>query len=173
MRYLTKIWGKKGKNGVSAVGSLFSDKLLDLEAVELHPELELSGEQREQMQVQHKQSQQQVYLFVVTQLLATVALFVVLLVFDLVVAYSSLLGGLIATLANAWFAQKVFRLRPSVTADKMLAAFYVGEIYKIVLTCAMFIIVFVTVESINAAALLITYLFIHMTPAVQNVLTKD
>ena len=98
---------------------------------------------------------------------------VILLFFDRVVAYSSLIGGLIATLANAWFAIKVFRVKPTAAAETLLTTFYVGEIGKFVFTGAMFMIAFVMIKPISVVTLLLTYLFIHIIPAVQNVFAKD
>ncbi len=152
---------------------------------EKHSDLRPALQQQdlEQLKHKHQHSQQQAFRFILTQLLATLVLFAVLLLFSklhlfdpvvmYVVAYSSLIGGLIATLANAWFAIKVFLVKPTVTAEAMLTTFYVGEIYKFIFTGAMFVIVFVLIKPVSIVALLLTYLFIHITPAVQNVLTKD
>ena len=127
----------------------------------------------QQLEQQNQLSRQQVFRFILTQLLATIILSAVLLFFDRVVAYSSLIGGLIATLANTWFALKVFRIKPTVAAETLLTTFYVGEIYKFIFTGAMFMIAFVLIKPISVVALLVTYFFIHMTPAVVNVLAKD
>jgi len=125
------------------------------------------------LEQQHQRSRQQVFRFILTQLLVAIILSAILLFFDRIVAYSSLIGGLIATLANAWFAIKVFRVKPTVAAETLLTTFYVGEIYKFIFTGAMFIIAFVLIKPISVVALLVTYFFIHMTPAVVNVLAKD
>ncbi len=114
-------------------------------------------------------SRRQAFRFVLAQLLITFVLSAILLIYDCVVAYSSLAGGLIATLANAWFAIKVFRVSPTVVAETLLTTFYVGEIYKFVLTGALFIIAFVLIKPLSVVALLITYFIVHMTPAVLNV----
>ena len=116
-------------------------------------------------------SRQQVFRFITVQLLTTLVLSAILLIFNCVVAYSSLVGGLIATLANAWLAIKVFHLEPTVTAETLLTTFYVGEIYKFVFTGAMFIVAFILIKPINVVALLVAYLLIHLTPAVVNVLS--
>jgi len=97
----------------------------------------------------------------------------ILLFFDCVVAYSSLAGGLIATLASAWFAIKVFRVEPTVAVETLLTTFYVGEIYKFVFTGAMFVIAFVLIKPLSVVALLITYFIVHMTPAVLNVFDRS
>ena len=117
-------------------------------------------------------SRQQVFRFIKAQLLTTLVLSAILLIFGRVVAYSSLAGGLIATLANAWFAIKVFRVKSTVAADTLLTTFYVGEIYKFIFTGAMFVVAFVLIKPISVIALLVTYFLIHMTPAVVNVLSN-
>ncbi len=131
----------------------------------------------EQLKQQHQRSQQQAFRFILTQFLATIILFAILLLINpvvtYVVAYSSLIGGLIATLTNAWFAIKIFRVKPTVAAKTLQATFYVGEMYKIILTGSMFLMAFVLVEPLSAAALLLTYLLIHLAPAVQSAFTKD
>lgn len=76
-------------------------------------------------------------------------------------------------LANAWFALKVFRVEATVTAETLLTTFYVGEIYKFILTGAMFVIAFVLIKPLSVAALLITYFIVHMTPAVLNVFDRS
>jgi len=115
--------------------------------------------------------------FILAQIVATIALSSALLIYDFTVAYSAFAGGLIATLANTWFAVKVFRDRPiessSDTAETVLATFYVGEIYKFIFTGAMFIIAFVLIKPVSVVALLVTYFLIHMTPAVVNVFSRD
>jgi ATP synthase protein I len=115
---------------------------------------------------QHRQSKKQAIKYIKSQLLLTVVISVILLIFDGVKAYSALTGGLVATIANAWFAYKVFSVSPDSAAETMVASAYMGEIYKIILTGALFISAFVVIKPISAAALLITYFVIHMTPAV-------
>jgi len=122
---------------------------------------------------QNQASRQQALGFIITQLAATIVLFAVLLIFDFTIAYSSLTGGLIATLANAWFALKVFRSKPTVKPEILLTTFYVGEIYKFVFTGAMFVMAFVMIKPINVVALLVTYFLIHLTPALVNVFSKQ
>jgi ATP synthase protein I len=122
---------------------------------------------------QSEASHRQAFRFIITQLVATIVLSAVSLIFDFTIAYSSLTGGLIATLANAWFAIKVFRARPTVAPETLLTLFYVGEIYKFIFTGAMFVMAFVLIKPINVVALLVTYFLIHMTPAVMNALSRE
>jgi len=114
---------------------------------------------------QHQQSKRQAINYIKSQLVLTIVLSVPWLFFDVVKAYSALTGGLIATIASAWFAYKVFRVSPASAAETMLASAYVGEIYKIVLTGALFLCAFVLIRPVSAVVLLITYFVIHMTPA--------
>lgn len=119
---------------------------------------------------QHQQSKKQAIKYIKSQLVLTLAISMALLFLDVVKAYSALTGGLIATIASAWFAYKVFRVSPESAAQTILASAYMGEIYKIVLTGALFICAFVLIKPISAAVLLVTYFFIHMTPAVVSAL---
>ena len=117
------------------------------------------------LSTQHRQSKRQAIIYIKSQLILAIAISTILLFIDVVMAYSALTGGLIATIASAWFAYKVFRVSPDSAAQAMLASAYVGEIYKIILTGALFICAFVLIKPVSAAALLITYFVIHMTPA--------
>ena len=111
--------------------------------------------------------------FILAQLIATIVLSAALLIYDFTVAYSALAGGLIATLANGWFALKVFRVKSKETPEILLTTFYVGEIYKFILTGAMFVIVFVLIKPLNVAVLLGIYFLIHITPALVNAFDRE
>ena len=87
-------------------------------------------------------------------------------------AYSALTGGVIATLANAWFTLKVFGASYSDEPSVVLRTFYWGELNKILFTCAMFVAAFVLIKPVNAAALLAVYFFVHMTPAMISMLGR-
>jgi len=134
--------------------------------------LDLQDLERPGLERLNQASCRQAFRFILAQLLTTFVLSAILLFFDCVVAYSSLAGGLIATLANAWLAIKVFRVKPTVAAETLLTTFYVGEIYKFVFTGAMFVIAFVLIKPLSVVALLMTYFIVHMTPAVLNVFGK-
>jgi len=122
---------------------------------------------------QHRQSKKQAMSFIKSQLILTIAISSSLFFVDIVMAYSALTGGMIATIASAWFAYKVFRVSPDSAAQTMLASAYMGEIYKIILTGALFICAFVLIKPVNALALLITYFVIHMTPAMVSAFSKS
>ena len=80
---------------------------------------------------------------------------------------------MIATVSNAWFTYRVFRVSATSAVRAMLASVYVGEIYKILLTGALFICVFVLIEPIDAMALFATYFQGHMTPIRGNVFDNN
>lgn len=122
---------------------------------------------------QHQQSKKLAILYIKSQILLTAVISAVMLFFDEVMAYSALTGGLIATIATAWFAYKVFRVSPDSAAQSMLASAYMGEIYKIILTGALFLCAFVLIRPISAVALLITYFVIHMTPALVSTFSNS
>ena len=121
----------------------------------------------------HNQAQQAARRFILAQLITTIVLSVTLLIYDFTVAYSALAGGLIATLANAWFAIKVFRIKPEETPETVLAMFYIGETGKFVFTAAMFVIAFVLIKPLNVVVFLGIYFLIHITPAVVNFFSRD
>ena len=122
---------------------------------------------------QKKQAERLVRWFILTQLMTTLVLAAALLIYDYTVAYSALAGGMVATLANAWFAIKVFQVKSEDTPETVLTTFYVGEIYKFVFTGAMFVIAFVLIKPLSIVAFMGLYFLIHMTPAVVNVLAKE
>ena len=134
----------------------------------------------QQDQPEQKQKNQ-VLRFIKAQFVVTIILSAVWMIVDYTAAYSALAGGLIATVANAWFAIKVFRPRSkgksiessTETAETVLTTFYVGEIYKFIFTGAMFFMAFVLIKPISAIALLVTYFLIHLTPAVVNIFMQD
>ena len=126
---------------------------------------------RQNLERQNELSKKQALSYIKVQIALTAAT-ALLYFYDNVVAYSALAGGLIATTANAWFTYKVFRVGPASAAQAMLASVYVGEVYKIVLTSALFICAFLLIKPINAFALLISYFFIHISPIVVNLSGK-
>lgn len=131
--------------------------------------------QRDQLDLtkQHLQSKKQAIRYIQSQLVLTAAISLLMLFFDVVKAYSALTGGLIATIANAWFAYKVFRVSPDSAAETMLASVYMGEIYKIIMIGAMFICAFVLIKPVSAVVLLISFFVIYMTPALVSVLSDN
>jgi len=57
-------------------------------------------------------------------------------------ACSAILGGLVSTLPNAFFARKLFQYHGAQAARQIVNGFYKGEAMKIALSVAMFALVF-------------------------------
>ena len=91
---------------------------------------------------------------IVWQLLASLAVGVLgLAISGVTGGWSALLGGLICWLPSCWFAYRAFRYSGARAARLIVRSFYAGEAGKMFLTMAMFALVFVNLESVNALAL--------------------
>jgi ATP synthase protein I len=79
------------------------------------------------------------------------------------IAISVFMGGIICVLANLWLALVVFRPNLGAPLGKMLAAFYLGEIGKFVITALLFLIAFkkfaLFKDPLHALSLLLGYVF--------------
>lgn len=82
------------------------------------------------------------------------------LLFGMVAGYSGLLGGLIALLANVYFAFKAFRYYGARSARAIVQSFWAGEMGKQILAAALFALVFVGVKPLEPAALFAGYLLV-------------
>ena len=74
---------------------------------------------------------------------------------------SALLGGLIAWLPNTYFALRAFRYRGARAAQKIVRSFYAGAFGKMILTMAMFAIVFIKVKPLGALALFVGFAIVQ------------
>ena len=79
---------------------------------------------------------------VAAQFVASGVLSLLGLVFSSQVAIAILVGGVICSLANLWLAIVAFRPVLGKPPGEILAAFYVGEIGKFVVTALLFLVVF-------------------------------
>lgn len=70
---------------------------------------------------------------------------------------SALLGGLIAWLPNVYFALRAFRYRGARAAQRIVRSFYAGAFGKMILTMAMFAVVFIKVKPLGALALFVGF----------------
>jgi ATP synthase protein I len=131
------------------------------------------ADQKKQQQRQDLLSRKRARWYLKTQLVMTLIIPGALAMYDQVVAYSALAGGVIATIANAWFTYRVYRVSTENAARTILASIYIGEVYKIVLTAALFICAFVLIKPVNAFALLLTYFLVHTSPFVMNLFGRD
>lgn len=79
---------------------------------------------------------------VVAQGVFTGVLSVLTLAIHFQIATAILTGGMICTLANLWLAVVAFRPALGKPVGQMLAAFYLGEIGKLIIVAVLFLIVF-------------------------------
>ena len=121
----------------------------------------------------HKASTTQVRRILLVHLLASIIISTLLLVIDQVSFWSGLTGGLIATLANGYFAWKVFYKQLESKPEKILARYYGAEVGKIILTVMLFSAAILMIKPINIIALLGVYLFNTMIPWLVSYLYPD
>lgn len=94
-------------------------------------------------------------------------------VFGIVAGYSGLLGGLIALLANVYFAFKAFRYFGARSARAVVQSLWAGEMGKQILAAALFALVFVGVKPLDPIALFTGYLLVLGTGASALLLLKN
>lgn len=98
------------------------------------------------------------------QVALTLILSVGLMFFGVVVAYSALVGGAIATVANAYFAKRVFADYRAQKPGKLVAQIYSAEITKLILVGALFAAAVTWIEPLSAGALFSLFLIVHLIP---------
>lgn len=86
--------------------------------------------------------------------------------------YSTLLGGLIGFLPNLYFTYKAFRYFGARSVRAIVQSFWSGEMGKLILTAALFALVFAGVERLNVAALFVGYALVLGTSACALLLVK-
>lgn len=86
--------------------------------------------------------------------------------------YSSLLGGLIFIVPNAYFVHRMFRHQGARAAPMMVAEVFKGEAVKFSLTAVLFAAVFLLIEPVNVPALLFTFAVMVIAGAVVPWLVK-
>ena len=97
------------------------------------------------------------------QLIGTLIAAAALLVLDLVVSYSVLLGGMVCVIPNAFLIQR-FKSAANLERDKVYRRLIAGEVGKLLFTAGLFVLVFTTVEPLNVLAFfgaLISAQFVH------------
>jgi ATP synthase protein I len=107
------------------------------------------------------------------QLLVTLLVSGLLLIFDGVLAGSALAGGLIAILGHAYFAWKVFGRQQETRPEQILATYYRAEVGKIVLTVMLFTGAIVMIKPLSIVTLLGVYLINHMIPWLVSFFSGD
>jgi ATP synthase protein I len=115
----------------------------------------------------HLADKRQAYRTILVQLVATLtAALLLLVVAGGVFAYSGLAGGVIATLAIALFAYRIFVRYTAQEPGKLLARFYGAEILKLVLTGLLFAGVILWIKPLSVGALFGVFLLVQMMPIV-------
>lgn len=100
---------------------------------------------------------------VVIQLMLTVLVSLLFLVKNATGSLSALLGGLIFTIPNAYFAYKAFTYSGARAAPQIVKSFYMGESVKLILTAVLFTVVFVSVKPLDVLALFLTFFILLMS----------
>lgn len=96
--------------------------------------------------------------FVIQFVLCVIAALVILLVVDLVAAYSILLGGFISIVPNGYFAWKAFRFRGARNTPLIIKSFYAGETGKLIMTGILFALVFAGIRPLNELAVILSFI---------------
>ena len=119
-------------------------------------------------------SNKQIYQIILIQFGTTIAISVALLVFaDAVYFRSALAGGLISTLANAYFAWKSFAKEQESKPEQILASFYAAEVGKIILTVMMFAGAIALIKPLSIITLMGVYMFNHFIPMLVSFSIND
>jgi len=71
-----------------------------------------------------------------------------------VAAYSAVLGGLVCVIPTAFLGVRMMAVRHASNPRKLLNAAYVGEAGKWFISLALFVVIYVWIKPLNAAALL-------------------
>lgn len=103
---------------------------------------------------------------VLFQLAITILIFLVLIYLGWVYAWSGLIGGMIATVTNAFFALRVFRHYRAQEPGILLRQFYGAEVQKLLLIGMLFAAAFIWVKTLSAGALFGAFLLVQMAPVV-------
>ena len=102
---------------------------------------------------------------VAAQLLATLALGAMALAINTQIAISLFAGGIICVTANLWLALVAFRPPLGAPTQKILAAFYVGELGKFVITALLFLLAFKKIALLThapyAATMILGYVLVQ------------
>ena len=104
-----------------------------------------------------------VYKVIVAQLAASTIIAAVFLIFGgIVPLYSGLLGGLISSAANGFFAKQAFRFGGARNAKKIVQSFMKGEIGKFIIVVGLFALSFAFIEPLNGAAMMFTFVAVQI-----------
>lgn len=103
------------------------------------------------------------------QLALLFLLCLLLVIVDVVIAYSALIGGMVYMVPNAWHAWRHFRVNESQTAGQALGDLYAGQIWKMALMATLFALSFVYVEPLSGFSLFASLLLMQVSYLVMQV----
>ena len=110
-----------------------------------------------------------VYKVIIAQLTVTVFVAVIfLLISDVVLSYSLLVGGLISAVPNSYFALHAYRYQGARNAQNVVKGFIRGELGKIIMTVMMFAVSFALITSLNELASILGFTLIHFVGVVMS-----
>ena len=115
----------------------------------------------------------QIRTVVALQLGGALAVGLLSLLFGGTEAYSALAGGLIAALANGFFALRAFGRYRAEEPGRIAARLFGAEIQKLILTGLMFVLVIMGIHPLNIGAMLGSYLFIQVAVPLIVTLIQD
>tara|TARA_B100001057_G_scaffold332394_1_gene332765 strand:- start:4078 stop:4449 length:372 start_codon:yes stop_codon:yes gene_type:complete len=84
-------------------------------------------------------------------------------------AFSVLLGGIVSSASNAFFAAQTFKHRGARNAQKIVKGFVAGEIGKFFITVVMFALCFSLLPSVIEFAMILAFLTVHVVGVVAAV----
>ena len=99
---------------------------------------------------------------VLTQFVAALCIATVASFFSTVHGYSSLLGGLICAIPNAWFAFRSFEYQGARAAQQIVKNFYRAEAIKLGLTAVLFGLTFKLVDPLEPLTLFVTFFLVQV-----------
>jgi len=82
---------------------------------------------------------------------------------SLVHGYSALLGGLICTVPNTWFAYRSFKYRGARASQQIVKSFYRGEAVKLLLTALLFGATFKFVKVIEPVTVFAVFFLVQLS----------
>ena len=110
----------------------------------------------------------------VVQLVVVILLTIVCAVtLGIIAAYSVLIGGLIALVANVYFTYKAFQLYGARSVAAIVQSFWAGQIGKMVVTAVLFALVFIAVKPFDVVLLFLGYILIQLTSVVSLFLSRN
>ncbi len=120
-----------------------------------------------------KASTTQVWRILAIQLLVALFVTIVSLFWGWLYAWSALVGGMIATLGNAYFAWKVFAKQNETTAEQILVTYYGAEVGKVILTVMFFTAAIVMIKPLSMVTMVVAYVLNYMIPLLASLFIKE